>query len=108
MGFLDAALISIPFLTGLPLPAQALKERNEALCGTGFFENYNPYRCTDIGDILDEGTSSPLSQSEEAKLDSLMSKFGDITIEDDNKSTRNNAASGQKDGEGTKQKRGGK
>lgn len=53
----------------------ALQERDEALCGTGFFTNIAQYRCTDIGDISDEGKSKGLSSSQEGAVDSLMSKF---------------------------------
>eukprot|EP00562_Extubocellulus_spinifer_P030437 CAMPEP_0178704334 /NCGR_PEP_ID=MMETSP0699-20121125/14120_1 /TAXON_ID=265572 /ORGANISM="Extubocellulus spinifer, Strain CCMP396" /LENGTH=178 /DNA_ID=CAMNT_0020351665 /DNA_START=180 /DNA_END=717 /DNA_ORIENTATION=+ len=58
-----------------PNPAFALKPNNEALCGTGFFTNIAQYKCTDIGDISDEGRSRQMSSEEESKLDSLMGKF---------------------------------
>ena len=59
----------------LPKTAHAVKPANEALCGTGFFTNIAQYRCTDIGDISDEGKSRKLSQEETSSLDSLMGKF---------------------------------
>jgi hypothetical protein len=59
-----------------PQPAWALKDRNEALCGTGFFTNIAQYKCTEIGDISDEGKSQPLSNDEEGSMQSLLSKMG--------------------------------
>ena len=56
-------------------PSHALKPRNEQLCGTGFFDNFMEYRCTDIGDISDEGKSTSLSASEAGAADSLLSKM---------------------------------
>jgi hypothetical protein len=47
-------------------PAWALKPRNEALCGTGLFTNFLEYRCTDLGDISDEGQKTSFSNSNEA------------------------------------------
>ena len=58
-----------------PPPAYALQERNEVLCGTGFFTNVGAWYCTDIGNIGDEGSSKPLSKQEASSVDSLMSKF---------------------------------
>jgi len=57
-------------------PATALQKRNEALCGTGFFEHYDEFRCTPIGDISDEGTSKELSVKEADISDGLMGKLG--------------------------------
>ncbi|CAJ1899893.1 unnamed protein product [Cylindrotheca closterium] len=57
-------------------PALALKERNEALCGTGFFTNIAQYMCTDIGDISDEGKSRKVTDSELSSMDSLLGKLG--------------------------------
>ena len=54
----------------------ALKQKNEALCGTGFFEHIYEYKCTAIGDIEDEGYSKGLSQAETGLTDSLMGKLG--------------------------------
>ena len=59
-----------------PSPAHALKQKNEALCGTGFFEHIYEYKCTAIGDIEDEGYSKGLSQAETGLTDSLMGKLG--------------------------------
>mmetsp|Transcript_18515 Transcript_18515/g.22981 ORF Transcript_18515/g.22981 Transcript_18515/m.22981 type:complete len:167 (+) Transcript_18515:88-588(+) len=56
-------------------PAAAIKERNEALCKTGFFTNIAAYYCTDLGNIADEGYGRSLSVSEENTMGSLMSKF---------------------------------
>ena len=61
-------------------PAWALKPNNEALCGTGFFTNIAQYKCTDIGDISDEGQSRKTTAEEESRLDGLMSKFGDLDL----------------------------
>ena len=58
----------------------ALKPNNEALCGTGFFTNIAQYKCTDIGDISDEGQSRKTTAEEESRLDGLMSKFGDLDL----------------------------
>ena len=75
-------------IIGLPLPADALKEKNEALCGTGFFTNIALYRCTEIGDISDEGKAGELTKNQEGKVDSLMSKLEGITIQDDGRQTQ--------------------
>jgi hypothetical protein len=68
-----------PSLLSLSQPAHALKERNEILCGTGFFTNIAQYMCTDIGDISDEGgrrgIGRTLNEDEIASTDSLMSKM---------------------------------
>ena len=69
LGFAAAAAM-------LPSPAHALKQKNEALCGTGFFEHIYEYKCTAIGDIEDEGYSKGLSQAETGLTDSLMGKLG--------------------------------
>ncbi len=60
----------------IPSPAHALKQKNEGLCGTGFFEHIYEYKCTAIGDIEDEGYSKGLSQAETGLTDSLMGKLG--------------------------------
>lgn len=68
--------------TCFPDMANAVKERNEALCSTGFFTNIAQWYCTDIGDISDEGIGKSLSQGQEASVDSLMSKFDiETTVE---------------------------
>ena len=64
---------SVPLLVSPP--ALALQERNEALCGTGFFTNIWQSRCTELGDITDEGEAKGLSDSQEASVESLMSKL---------------------------------
>jgi hypothetical protein len=56
-------------------PAWAVQERNEALCGTGFFTNFMEYRCTELGDISDEGLPGSLSDSQSERADALLSKF---------------------------------
>mmetsp|Transcript_42591 Transcript_42591/g.51131 ORF Transcript_42591/g.51131 Transcript_42591/m.51131 type:complete len:171 (-) Transcript_42591:39-551(-) len=72
-------LVTVPSLNlstlSLPTVANALKERNEALCGTGFFTNIAQYMCTEIGNIADEGSSKGLSSSQDGTVDSLMSKL---------------------------------
>jgi hypothetical protein len=61
---------------GLAKPAcHALQERNEALCGTGFFTNIWQYKCTDLGDIEDEGMAKDLSDEDQGTVDSLMAKL---------------------------------
>jgi hypothetical protein len=60
-----------------PAPAAwAVQERNEALCRTGFFTNIMQYRCTDLGDISDEGEARSLSESQAEAADGLLSKLG--------------------------------
>lgn len=70
-----ALAVTLPFVVS-PSSALALKQKNEALCGTGFFEHIYEYKCTAIGDIEDEGTSKSLSQAEYGVTDSLMGKLG--------------------------------
>jgi hypothetical protein len=83
----------------LSLPAWALKPRNEQLCGTGFFTNYLEYRCTDIGDISDEGKKTTFSEDEAGQADALLSKLElnlnsdgavgtEKSLEDEKKATR--------------------
>ena len=89
--------LSVPSIVCLhPSSALALKQKNEALCGTGFFEHIYEYKCTSIGDIEDEGTSKELSSAETAVTDSLMGKLGfdtDDVIEstDYNSNSNNNS-----------------
>lgn len=54
----------------------ALQAKNEALCGTGFFTNIAQYKCTETGDISDEGKARALSSTEETSMESLMDKLG--------------------------------
>lgn len=63
-------------LVGASNEALAVQPRNELLCGTGFFTNIWQYKCTDLGDIEDEGKIKAMSVEEEAKMDSLMGKLG--------------------------------
>ena len=58
-----------------PTSASATKPKNEALCGTGLFTNFMPEKCTDLGDITEDGFSKELSKEESQGIDSLMSKF---------------------------------
>jgi hypothetical protein len=68
--------VSTSGIWGLGAPAvNALQERNDALCGTGFFTNIWQYKCTVVGDIEDEGTPKDLSAEEKDTVDSLLSKF---------------------------------
>mmetsp|Transcript_15705 Transcript_15705/g.31246 ORF Transcript_15705/g.31246 Transcript_15705/m.31246 type:complete len:123 (+) Transcript_15705:142-510(+) len=62
---------------GLLFPSQslAIKEKNDLLCSTGFFTNYRPELCTDLGDITDEGVATGLKKGEEDAVSSLMAKF---------------------------------
>ena len=86
--------ISVPSIVCLhPSSALALKQKNEALCGTGFFEHIYEYKCTSIGDIEDEGTSKELSSAETGVTDSLMGKLGfdtDDVIESTDYSSNSN------------------
>ena len=72
---LGETLSFIGAIVVLPGSANAVKERNEALCSTGFFTNIAQWYCTDIGDISDEGVGKSLSNGQENSLDSLMTKF---------------------------------
>ena len=70
---------------GIATPAtSALQERNEALCGTGFFTNIWQYKCTDLGDIEDEGVAKELSDQDQGTVDSLMAKlnFESVGVKD--------------------------
>ena len=70
----------------MPPTANAVQEKNEVLCNTGFFTNVGAWYCTDIGNIGDEGKSKPMSGEAESSVDSLMSKFdldgGDVISND--------------------------
>ena len=70
-------------------PAFALKKRNEALCGTGFFEHIYEYKCTEIGDIEDEGYSRAMNAEENGLTDGLMGKLGVIDGENGNNNNNN-------------------
>lgn len=80
-----------------PTPSLALKQRNEQLCATGFFTNYLEYRCTEIGDISDEGQKTTFSSKDAGAADSLMDKLNlmdtptttsEDTSKDDDKQTQ--------------------
>jgi hypothetical protein len=73
--FVSAAWFTSVGLMGGANEAQAVKPRNEMLCGTGFFTNIWQYKCTDLGDIEDEGKIKAMSAEEETKMDSLMGKL---------------------------------
>ena len=60
---------------------EALQPKNDALCGTGFFEHIYEYKCTAIGDIEDEGIAKGMSSNEVGLTDSLMGKLGLSTEE---------------------------
>ena len=90
--FLSSTVALFGLLSATPA-AHALKKKNEALCGTGFFEHIYEYKCTAIGDIEDEGTSKGLSQSETGLTDSLMGKLdlgSDAVFVGDNNSSSGN------------------
>lgn len=74
-GFAAVAAL-VPGLVVAPPQALAVKKKNEALCGTGFFEHIYEYKCTSIGDIQDEGYSKGLNSAESGLTDSLMGKLG--------------------------------
>mmetsp|Transcript_16899 Transcript_16899/g.48553 ORF Transcript_16899/g.48553 Transcript_16899/m.48553 type:complete len:155 (-) Transcript_16899:139-603(-) len=81
-------------------PAFALKPNNDALCGTGFFTNIAQYKCTDIGDISDEGQSRKTTAEEDSRMDSLMSKLGaDLSGGAGNESDADAGRKGGKDNE---------
>ncbi len=87
--FTVSASTTATIMTANPSPANALQKRNEALCGTGFFEHFNEFRCTAIGDISDEGGAKKLNENESMAADSLMGKLGlstsDIDMGETNK-----------------------
>lgn len=71
--------VVLPTLAGLvvtPPSAQALQARNEMLCGTGFFTNIAQYKCTEIGDISQDGKVQSLTPAEEGSMQSLLDKLG--------------------------------
>jgi hypothetical protein len=74
-----ASILATPFL--IPKPSEALQSKNDNLCGTGFFEHFQEYRCTTIGDISDEGLSKDMNDSDKGLTDSLMGKLG-VSIDD--------------------------
>jgi hypothetical protein len=52
-----------------PQQSQALQKKNEALCGTGFFEHIYENKCTNIGDISDEEKSKSMDEKMEVQTD---------------------------------------
>ena len=68
-------LLSSSSLSFFPSNANALKPKNDALCGTGFFEHIYEYKCTSIGDIEDEGKTKEMNSNEVGLTDSLMGKL---------------------------------
>lgn len=69
-------LVTFGAWTTGPKPTEALEKKNEVLCGTGFFTNIAQYKCTDIGDISNDGKVTSLSETQDMATDSLLSKFG--------------------------------
>jgi hypothetical protein len=70
-------------------PSTAVTPKNELLCGTGLFENFQEYRCTSLGDISDEGKVKEIDSQEKGAMDSLLSKMGvedSVDQEDERKS----------------------
>jgi hypothetical protein len=101
------ATISAASIISPPRIALALKPRNEQLCGTGLFTNYLEYRCTDLGDISDEGHRTSFSAKEEGVADSLLGKLNldldSVGASDkenielvDNQATNNNMRAGDR------------
>jgi len=76
-----AIALSLALLTQNPASSSALESRNESLCGTGLFEHFQEWRCTSIGNILDEGVSKDLKEVETASIDSLMGRLG-VSMDD--------------------------
>jgi len=72
--------LSLSFIVNTP-KAEALRPKNDALCGTGFFEHIYEYKCTAIGDIEDEGSAKALNSDEMGITDSLIGKLG-VSFED--------------------------
>jgi hypothetical protein len=89
-------LLSLLFLVfwSFPLsPAMALEQRNELLCGTGFFTNIAQYKCTDIGDISNDGKATELTAQEQSSMTSLLDKLGVVVTnnnDDDGDNNKNN------------------
>jgi hypothetical protein len=82
-------LMAFCVVAARPQAALAVKERNEALCGTGFFTNIWEYRCTELGDIADEGIGKSFSASELGTADSLLSKLNLDSSSSSSSSTTN-------------------
>ena len=87
--FIFTPTITIPLSLVINAPkADALKPKNDALCGTGFFEHIYEYKCTSIGDIEDEGSAKSMNSDEMGITDSLMGKLG-LPSQDTEKSIDN-------------------
>ena len=83
--FLQGALLATGVLL-YPQNALALKPKDEVLCGTGFFTNIAQWKCTEIGDILDEGKPKEFSQNELGSMESLLGKLDvSLPIDEDQK-----------------------
>merc|ERR1712238_96225 len=96
MGTATSLFLTIMMAATVPTPALALRNKNEALCSTGFFEHIYEYKCTSIGDIEDEGTSKKLGQVEINVADNLMAKLGldtDDVLESIDKNNNSNSNS---------------
>jgi len=103
---LATAALLVPYATVMvPSPALALKPKNEALCGTGFFEHIYEYKCTAIGDIEDEGTSRVMSKDENGLTDSLMGKLGFDNNDDASQPQQQSSSLTDKKSETTKPKK---
>ena len=76
-----AIALPLALLTQNPASSSALESRNEGLCGTGLFEHFQEWRCTTIGNILDEGVSKDLKEGDTVSIDSLMGKLG-VSMDD--------------------------
>ena len=84
------SLVIFPTLSSNTIPsANAVTPKNEILCNTGLFENFQEYRCTSLGDISDEGKVKEIDAKEQGSMDSLLSKMGveDAVDEIDRKSS---------------------
>lgn len=71
---------SVVLMLFQPAPAYAVKERNEALCGTGFFTNIAQYMCTEVGNISDEGSSRKMNDQELSSTESLLNKLSTSSV----------------------------
>lgn len=71
-----ASSLSLLLLSQPSLPVHATQPRNEALCGTGFFTNFMPEKCTDLGDITEDGAATKMSSKELDQTSSLLDKLG--------------------------------
>ena len=78
---INAMALSLALITQNPASSSALESRNESVCGTGLFEHFQEWRCTPIGNILDEGSPKDLKEGEVTSIDSLMGKLG-VSMDD--------------------------